>query len=110
MTSLPLVRTEHFNVSTGIVRGGATSHGDSQIDVESYLVRHDQISSSALHSWGVAEGLSVTVVPDPGSLTIKPGVALDSAGHLISLAAGGFAVTDPSISPGQVANVPVVPV
>jgi hypothetical protein len=29
MTSLPLVRTEYVNVSTGTVRSGATSHGES---------------------------------------------------------------------------------
>jgi hypothetical protein len=110
MTSLPLVRTEYLNVSTGTVRAGATSHGESLTDMESYLLRHDQIGSSALHSWGVAEGLSVMGVPDPTSLTVTPGVALDSAGHLIALAAGGFAITDPTVDPSQVANVPTVPV
>jgi hypothetical protein len=110
MTSLPLVRTEYLNVSTNTVRTGATSHGESLVDVESYLMRHDQISSSALHSWGVAEGLSVTVTPGPTSLTVTPGVAVDSAGHLISLAVGGFAITDPTVDPTQVANVPTVPV
>jgi hypothetical protein len=110
MTSLPLVRTEYLNVSTNTVRTGATSHGESLVDVESYLMRHDQISSSALHSWGVAEGLSVTMVPGPTSLTVTPGVAVDSAGHLVSLAVGGFAITDPTVDPTQVANVPTVPV
>jgi hypothetical protein len=109
MTSLPLVRTEYLNVSTNTVRTGATSHGESLADVESYLMRHDQISSSALHSWGVAEGLSVTVAPGPTSLTVTPGVAVDSAGRLISLAVGGFAITDPTVDPTQVANVPTVP-
>jgi hypothetical protein len=110
MTSLPLVRSEYLNISTNTVRTGATSHGESLVDVETYLMRHDRISSSALHSWGVAEGLSVTGVPSPTGLTIAPGVALDSAGRLIALADGGFAITDPAVDPTQVANVPTVPV
>ena len=110
MTSLPLVRTEYMNVSTNTVRTGATSHGESLTDVESYFMRHSQVGLSALHAWGVAEGLTVLAAPDPASLTVKPGVALDSAGHLISLAAGGFAITDPTVDPGQVANVPTVQV
>jgi hypothetical protein len=110
MTSLPLVRTEYLNVSTGTVRSGPTSHGESLVDMESYLMRHDQISSSALHSWGVAEGLSTMAAPNPTSLTVTPGAAVDSAGHLIALAVGGFAITDPNVDPTQVANVPTVPV
>jgi hypothetical protein len=110
MTSLPLVRTEYLNVSTGTVRSGATSHGESLVDMESYLLRHDQISSSALHSWGVVEGLSTMAAPNPANLTVTPGVALDSAGHLIALAVGGFAIVDPTVDPTQVANVPTVPV
>ncbi|HYQ70239.1 hypothetical protein [Actinophytocola sp.] len=110
MTSLPLVRTEYMNTSTNTVRTGATSHGESLVDVESYLMRHDQIGFSSFHSWGVAEGLSVTGAPTPTSLTVMPGVAADSAGRLISLAVGGFAITDPTVDPTQVMNVPTVPV
>ncbi|WP_284740864.1 hypothetical protein [Amycolatopsis sp. RTGN1] len=110
MTSLPLVRTEYMNVSTNTVRTGATSHGESLTDMETYVMRHGQVAASALHAWGVAEGLAVLAAPDPTSLTVKPGVALDSAGHLIVLAAGGFAITDPNVDPGQVANVPTVQV
>jgi hypothetical protein len=110
MTSLPLVRTEYMNTSTNTVRTGATSHGESLVDVESYLMRHDQIGVSSLHSWGVAEGLAVTGAPAPTSLTVMPGVAADSAGRLISLAVGGFAITDPTVDPTQVMNVPTVPV
>jgi hypothetical protein len=110
MTSLPLVRTEYMNVSTNTVRTGATSHGESLTDMETYVMRHGQVGASALHAWGVAEGLAVLAAPDPTSLTVKPGVALDSAGHLVVLAAGGFAITDPNVDPGQVANVPTVQV
>jgi hypothetical protein len=108
MTSLPLARTEYMNVSTNTVRTGATSHGESLTDMESYLMRHGQVGASTLHAWGVADGLTVLAAPDPTSLTVKPGVALDSAGRLISLAAGGFAITDPNVDPSQVANVPIV--
>ena len=110
MTSLPLARTEYMNVSTNTVRTGATSHGESLTDMESYLMRHGQIGASALRAWGVAEGLTVVAAPDPTSLTVKPGVALDASGHLIALAANGFAITALDVDPGQVANVPIVPV
>ncbi len=110
MTSLPLVRTEYFNFSTDTPRTGATGHGESLIDMESYVLPHDQIGSSTLHTWGVADGLTVAVVPDPVSLTIEPGVALDGTGRLICLATGGFAIVDPTVDPTQMANVPTMPV
>ena len=110
MTSLPLVRTEYLNVSTGTVRSGSTAHGESLTDMESYLLPRAQSSNSALHLWGVADGLAVTAAPGATELTIAPGVALDAAGHLIALAADGFAIVDPTVDPTQVANVPIVPV
>jgi len=110
MSSLPLMRTEYWNLSTNTVRSGATGHGESLADVENYLLPHAQAIASSLYLWGVAEGLTVTAVPNQADLTIAPGVALDAAGHLIALAATGFAVVDPTVDPQQVQNIPTVPV
>ena len=110
MTSLPLIRTEYMNVSTGTVRGGSTGHGESLTDMESYLLPAAQIVASSLHTPGVADGLLVNAASGGTGLTISPGSALDSTGHLITVAVGGFVVTDPSVDPGQIVNVPTVAV
>src|SRR4051812_6737663 len=110
LTSLPLIRTEYMNVSTGTVRGGSTGHGESLTDMESYLLPAAQIVASSLHTFGVADGLLVNATSGGTGLTISPGSALDSAGHLITVAVGGFVVTDPSVDPSQIVNVPTVAV
>jgi hypothetical protein len=110
VSSLPLVRTEYVNTSTGTVRSGATAHGESLTDVESYLVPHARMTSSTLHSWGVGDGLTVTAGAGQTALQVSTGVALDSAGNLIALAAGGSAIVDPDVDPTQVVNIPTVPV
>jgi hypothetical protein len=110
LTSLPLIRTEYINVSTGTVRGGSTGHGESLTDMESYLLPAAQILASSLHTPGVADGLLVNATSGGTGLTISPGSALDSTGHLITVAVGGFVVTDPSVDPGQIVNVPTVAV
>lgn len=110
MTSLPLIRTEYLNVSTGTVRGGSTGHGESLTDMESYVLPAAQVLASSLHTWGVADGFSVNATSSQTGLTISPGSALDSTGHLIAVAAGGFVVTDPSVDPSQIVNIPTVAV
>jgi hypothetical protein len=110
MSSLPLMRTEYWNLSTNTVRGGATAHGESLTDVESYLLPHAQVSTSSLHIWGVAGGLAVSATPQQIGVTVSPGVALDAAGHLIAVAVDGFVVIDATVDPHQVANIPTVPV
>jgi hypothetical protein len=110
VSSLPLVRTEYLNTSTGTVRSGATAHGESLTDVESYLVPHSRMTGSALHSWGVGDGLTVTATAGESTVLVATGVALDSAGNLIALAEGGAAVVDPDVDPTQVVNIPTVPV
>jgi hypothetical protein len=52
----------------------------------------------------------VTATAGQTGVTIAVGVALDPAGHVIAIAAGGFAVVDQTVDPNQVANVPAVPV
>src|SRR6266568_5323416 len=111
MTSLPLVRTEYWNVSQSppIPRTGSTAHGESLTDMESYLLPAAQTLASSLHGAGVAEGLTVSAVSGQAGLTVAPGVALDAFGRLIALAAGGAAVVDPNAG-SQVQGVATVPV
>jgi Chaperone of endosialidase len=111
MTSLPLTRTEYWNVSQTppIPRTGPTAHGESITDMESYLMPAAQTLTSSLYRGGVADGLTVSAVSGQAGLTIAPGVALDAAGRVIALAVGGVAVVDPN-APNQVQGVTTVPV
>ena len=111
MTSLPLVRTEYWNVSQSppIPRTGSTARGESITDMEGYLLPAAQTLASSLSGGGVAEGLAVSAVSGQAGLTVAPGVAFDAAGRLIALAAGGSAVVDPNAG-GQVQDVATVPV
>jgi hypothetical protein len=102
------MRTEYWNLSTNTVRSGTTAHIESLTDVENYLLPQAQVSASSLYTWGVADGLTVSAVPTQPGVTIAPGVALDAAGHLIALAANGFAIVDPTVDPNQVQNIPTV--
>jgi hypothetical protein len=109
MTEGGIQRTEYWNLGQpGTVRTGATGHGESLTDMESYILPMDQARGSGLYSWGVAEGLAVQATA--GGVTIAPGTALDAAGRLIVLTPGGTAITDPTIDPAQIQGVPTVPV
>lgn len=110
MSAVPITRTQYFNVATGTVRAGSSSHGESLTDVESGLLPLARSTESSLHSWGVADGLTVTATTGQPGVSIAPGAALDSLGRLIALAAGGVAVTDPAADPSQVVNIDTVPV
>jgi hypothetical protein len=112
MRSLPLIRTEYWNLDTTppTPRSGATALSESLTDVENYLLPQAQNHAANLYTWGVADGLSVSAVPAQSGLTITPGVALDAAGHLIALAAHGVAIVDPTVDPHEVRNIPTVPV
>src|ERR1700759_1929613 len=111
MTSLPLTRTEYWNVSQTppIPRTGPTAPGESITDMESYLMPVAQTLTSSLYHGGVADGLTVTAVSGQGGLTIAPGVALDAFGRVIALAAGGGEGGAPN-APNQVQGVATVPV
>jgi len=111
MTDSGIQRTEYWNLSQpGTVRTGATGHGESLTDMESYLLPMDQARGSGLYSWGVADGLVVAASTGAPGVTIAPGSALDAAGRLIVLAPSGTAITDPTIDPAQIQGVPTVPV
>jgi len=108
MNSLPLIRTEYRNTSTGTVRTGDTAHGESLTDVESYLLPLAQMQASGFYTWGVLDGLTVSAVTGQAGLTISPGLALDRTGHIIALADGGSAVLDPAPDLTQTQNITVV--
>jgi hypothetical protein len=110
MTDIAVMRTEYINVSTGTVRTGATGHGESLTDVESYLLPLDAARMATLHTWGVAGGLTVRATTGQTGVTIAPGTALDAAGHTVVLAANGTAVVDPDVDPNEIVNIPTVTV
>ncbi len=110
MSQTPMTRTQYFNVATGTVRAGSTSHGESLTDVESGLLPLARATAASLHAWGVAEGLSVTATTGQPEVTVAPGAALDSLGRLVALVPGGVAIIDPAADPSQVVNVDTVPV
>ena len=110
MAGKGLTRTDYWNRVTGSVRTGDTRHDETVTDMESFLLPYGQAAMTGLHSWGVADGFSVTATAGHAGLTVSPGIAIDASGQLIVLLAGGLAVTDPGIDPSDVANIPTVPV
>jgi hypothetical protein len=108
MALTPMARTQYFNVATGTVRAGSTSHGESLTDVDSGLLPLACATSASLHTWGVADGLRVTATTGQLGVIVAPGAALDSLGRLVVLAPGGVAIVDPGADPTQVVNISTV--
>lgn len=108
MSDGAILRTEYWNLSTGTVRTGATGHGESLTDMESYLLPLDAARGSALYSWGVASGLGVQAATDPPGVTVSTGTALDGNGRLILLTENGTAIIDQTVDPSQLQDVPTV--
>ncbi len=107
---MTVMRTEYVNLSTGTVRAGATGHGESLTDVESYLLPLERARGRGLYSFGVAAGLRVSATAGQAGVTVSVGTALDAAGRLVVLAAEGAAVVDPDVDPDELVNVPTVTV
>lgn len=105
-----MIRTQYWNLATNTLRGGTTGHGESVTDIESGLLPLARATESSLHSWGVADGLGVFATAHSPGVTVAPGTGLDALGRLVALASGGVAVIDPTVDPGQMVNVPTVPV
>ena len=93
-----------------MVRIGDTTHRESWTDFEEYLLPCAQVLASSLFGWGVAEGLTVSAVADAAEVRVAPGVALDGAGRVISVAVGGAAVVDPGVGADDFVDVPTVEV
>jgi hypothetical protein len=100
-----LKRTQYWNASVGTVRGGGTGHGESLVDMESYLQPSAQLRASASFGSGVANGFRVSATAGAAGLQIEPGAALDAAGRLIALESGGVAIVDPAADPSAVLNI-----
>src|SRR6266508_3531591 len=95
---MTVMRTEYVNLSTGTVRAGATGHGESLTDVESYLLPLERARGRGLYSFGVAAGLRVSATAGQAGVTVAVGTALDAA------------VVDPDVDPDELVNVPTVTV
>jgi len=103
-----LFRTEYWNPSTSTVRGGSTAHGESLVDMESYLEPLRGALLAALVSPGVADGLRVAAVTGQPGLSVSTGTGVDARGRVAVLDDGGAAVVDQTVPPDQVQNVPGV--
>ncbi len=110
MSDAAIMRVEYLNVSTGTVRTGATGHGESLTDMESYLLPLEQARGATLNSWGVAGGLTVRATTGQTGVAVTTGTALDAAGRTAVLAATGTAIVDPTVDPTEIANIPTVTV
>src|SRR4051794_8055024 len=67
-----------------------------------------RLRTSALHGWGVADGLRVTATPGASAIMVGTGTALDAAGNQIVLTDGGAAVVDQHVRADVIRNVPTV--
>lgn len=101
-------RTEYRNLTTGTIRGGATGHGESLVDLESYLMPVTREQNRGQLSAGVIEGLTLALTEAADGITVAPGSAIDTAGNFIALVVDGFALVAPDLAPDAVENVPTV--
>lgn len=110
MSEFPAMRTEYWNVTTGTLRTGPTTRGESVTDVERYLLPLTRASLRAFHSWGVTAGLVLTATNGQPTVTVGTGAAVDAAGRLAALAAGGTAIVDPGVDPDALTDVSTIEV
>lgn len=87
MDAEPLERTQY----DGAPSGATTRRAESRRDTEAYWRPRARMAAGPFGA-GVVSGLALTA--GVGEVLVGQGVALDGAGELISLAAGGFAATD----------------
>lgn len=72
---------ERLNYFTGAFLGTA----DFQTE-QNYLRALSQFKNRHLHTWGVADGLTVEATPQADAVVVAPGGAIDADGHEILLA------------------------
>jgi hypothetical protein len=83
------------------LRTGDVARAEAAMDMDQYYRQLEQVHGS-LHQFGSAEGLRVNATNGAAGIKVMPGVALDSTGRHISLAAGGQAEVGPQAdAPGQ---------
>ncbi|WP_194814243.1 hypothetical protein [Nocardia sp. XZ_19_385] len=110
MATPELKRTDYWNRVTDTVRSGNPNRTENVTDIENFTIPYVNALTAGLHLWGVAIGLTVSAIVDQSGVFITPGAACDSAGHLITLTAGGIAIVSPDIDPGQTTDIPTIPV
>lgn len=88
-----LIRTSYVDptVDPPEPRQGETGVHESRQDQEGYFEPLHRMHGAALHSQGVAAGLSVDATIGQAGVRVGPGVALDARGRLVPLAIGGHA-------------------
>jgi hypothetical protein len=87
MASEPMVRTVYTDPTTnGLVRQGATAHAESMVDQVKHAQPLERVHGSGLHDWGIGEGLAISATLNQAGVRVLPGVAVDTAGRMISLA------------------------
>ena len=52
-------------------------------DAHEYHRSQMRLHNLALHGWGIAHGLEVTLAPDRNTVVVQPGIAIDPAGNFI---------------------------
>ena len=90
------------------MRTGDTRHDETVTDIESFLLPYGQAAMTGLHSWGVADGFSVTATAPRRA--DRPPRRRHRCLRAVIVLYRGLAVTDPGIDPSDVANIPTVPV
>ncbi|MFI0218839.1 hypothetical protein [Streptomyces lydicus] len=91
-----LIRTSYVDptVDPPEPRQGDTGLQESRKDQEGYFGPLHRMHGAALHSWGVAAGLSIDATIGQAGVRVGSGVALDARGRLIPLAVSGHAGLD----------------
>lgn len=96
MASEPIVRTTYTDpTNNGLVRQGATAHGESMLDLMKYAQPLERAHGSGLHGWGIGEGLAISATLNQPGVRVLPGIAVDATGRLIVLALQGKAEIGP---------------
>lgn len=112
MGAMRFERAEYTDRTTGDALLGYATRRESRLDVEHFTIPQLQVLGSCLHLWGVAAGLGVSAAAGQPGVQVAPGVAVDAAGRMLSIAPGGAVVTDAAVSldPDLVVDVPTVTV
>ena len=74
--------TDHSRKRLNFASSGLLTAEDFSLE-QTYHLQSQALRCSALHSWGVAWGLDVTVLPGGQSISVAPGMAVDGGGREI---------------------------
>lgn len=93
MSSQKLTRTTYRDPTdpSNPIRSGDVARAEAAMDMDQYYRPLEQVHGSGLHQFGAADGLRVNATNGTQGIKVLPGIAIDSVGRHISLAAGGQA-------------------